>query len=286
MTTATLTPSHSHTEPGHVNFARVLRSEWIKLRTLRSTVWCYGIILLLTIGFGILLALTFSRSTGAPLSVDSQKSFAVMTATLGVNFTQLVAAVLGVLIITGEYTTGMIRSTFSAVPRRLPAFFAKVLVLAVTTFVVGLVAILVTALITAPILSNKGIATHVFDGDVLLPLIGGAGYLTLIAVLAYGLGSILRSSAGGIATALGLVLVIPPVLRIISNLTHATWVSNVSAFLPSEAGGKIFSYVGSSVQKTAPGVVDLTGLEGLLVLLAWVVAALVVGAVLIKRRDA
>ena len=138
----TSTPLHRQPTPSHLkmnlSFPRVVRSEWIKLRTLRSTVWSFAIIVLLTVGFGLLLAATFDTSTSAIVGVDAENSFAVSVATLGVNFTQLVAAVLGVLIISGEYTTGMIRSTFAAVPTRLPAFFAKVLVLAVSTFVVGL----------------------------------------------------------------------------------------------------------------------------------------------------
>lgn len=276
-----------------VNFARVVRSEWIKLRTLRSTVWCFAIIVLLTVGFGLLLSATVNTSNGPALDVASQKSLAVSVATLGVNFTQLVAAVLGVLIISGEYTTGMIRSTFAAVPTRLPAFFAKALVLAVATFVVGLVSIVATALVTMPILSGKGIGAHLLDGDVMRALLGGAGYLTLIAVLAFAFGAILRSSAGGIASALGLILVIPPVLSIVSALTQATWIHNVSVFLPSDAGGRMFALGqavslrgGEATTQAASNLLTLDATQGFLVLLGWVVVLLAAAAVLIRRRDA
>ncbi len=297
----TSTPLETPQAPSHrqsnVSFLRVVNSEWIKLRTLRSTLWSFAIIVLLTVGFGLLLAGTFDNSSSADLDLDSQNSFAVSVATLGVNFTQLVAAVLGVLIISGEYTTGMIRSTFAAVPRRLPAFFAKVLVLAVSTFVVGLFSIVVTALVTIPILSSKGINANLLDGEVMRALLGGAGYLTLIAILAFGFGAILRSSAGGIASALGLILVLPPILSIVSALTNATWVQNVSVFLPSDAGSQMFALGGGAAfgggpprpggaTEAASDLLTLDATQGLLVLLAWVVVLLVTAAVLTKRRDA
>lgn len=293
----TATAPHVAQAPTHrqssVSFARVVHSEWIKLRTLRSTLWCFAIILVLTVGFGLLLAATLNTSDGPALDADSQNSFAVSVATLGVNFTQLVAAVLGVLIISGEYTTGMIRSTFTAVPKRLPAFFAKVLVLAVSTFVIGFISIIVTALVTIPLLASKGIHADLLNGHVIRALLGGAGYLTLIAVLAFAFGAILRSSAGAIATVLGLILVIPPVLSIVSALTQATWIHNVSVFLPSDAGGRMYAF-GDAVSfrggppgaEAATDLLSLDATQGLLVLVAWVVVFLTAAIVLTKRRDA
>jgi hypothetical protein len=290
MTTAALAPSPL--DGIRLNFGGVLRSEWIKLRSLRSTVWCYGLVILVTIGIGLLLALTLNVPAGPTLPAASQHSLQVQAATLGVNFTQLIVAVLGVLVISGEYGTGMIRSTFVAVPGRLGAFFAKVIVLAVTTFVVGAVSIALAAAVAWPILSGKGITASALDSSVLLPMLGGAGYLTMIAVLAFAFGSILRNSAGGIATILGLVLVVPTVFRILFELTQATWTTNVSAFLPSSAGGKMFEYVdGASVSQAADqaakaGLVYLEPWQGTLVLAAWIVITVVIGLVLTKRRDA
>ena len=289
MTTATLTPSPL--DGIRLKFGGVLRSEWIKLRSLRSTMWCLGLVVLLTIGFGLLLAFTVDVPSGGALPDANQYQLQVQVATLGVNFTQLIVAVLGVLVISGEYGTGMIRSTFVAVPGRLGAFFGKAIVLAVTTFVVGVVSIALSAVVAWPILAGKGVSVSPIDSSVLLPLLGGAGYLTLIAVLAFAFGAILRSSAGGIATILGLVLVVPTILEILSRLTKATWISNVSAFLPSAAGGKMFDYVDSATatqaadQAAKQGLVYLQSWEGLLVLVAWVAAGLIVGAVLTKRRD-
>lgn len=286
MTTATATHAAPATGRIGVTFPRVVRSEWIKLRTLRSSMWCLALVLLLTIGFGLLLAATVNQPHPGGIPVDSQKQLVVQVATLGVNFTQLVVAVLGVLVISGEYTTGMIRSTFAAVPTRLPALFAKLLVTVVVTFVVGLVAIAVTAIVTAPILSGKGVDVHLFDSDVMLALLGGAGYLALIAALAFSIGAILRNSAGGIASALGLILVVPPILSIISAVTNATWVRNVGAFLPSSAGEKMFAIAPKVAAQAPADLVVLNGGEGLLVLVAWVVVLLAIATVLVKRRDA
>jgi ABC-2 type transport system permease protein len=273
-----------------LRFTSVVRSEWIKLRSLRSTIWCYGLIVLLTVGFGLLLAVTYSAPDHT-LSADQQNQALVQAATLGVNFTQLIVAVLGALVITGEYSTGMIRSTLAAAPGRIGAFIGKGLVLAVTTFVVGLVSIVAAGLVASAVLPGKGVDANLFDWPVLLPLIGGAGYLTLIALLAFAFGTIVRSSAGAIASILGLVLVVPTVLQIISGLTRAVWIQNVAAFLPSAAGSTIFDYQAATqvtAQPAAPkaDVVDLTSWEGLAVTIGWVLIFGIIGAVLLKRRDA
>jgi ABC-2 type transport system permease protein len=288
---ATTTTATNALDEIRLSFGGVVRSEWIKLRSLRSTVWCYGLIVLLTIGFGVLLALTFSQSGQQP-TADQQNGVLVQVATLGVNFTQLIVAVLGALVITGEYSTGMIRSTFAATPGRLGAYVGKAVVLSVSTFVIGLISIVATALVSLPLLAGKGVHPELFDWSVLLPMIGGAGYLTLIALLAFAFGTILRNSAGAIATILGLLLVVPTVLQIISSMTRAVWIQNVAAFLPSVAGGKIFEYAGSvtgspTQSASAPGgLVDLSSWEGLAVLIAWTLVFGIIGAVLLKRRDA
>jgi ABC-2 type transport system permease protein len=283
--TATIAPSPL--DGIRLRFGGVLRSEWIKLRSLRSTLWCYGLIVLLTVAFGVLLAATFSQP--GQFTADAQRNVMVQVSTLGVNFTQLIVAVLGVLVISGEYSTGMIRSTFAAVPGRLGAYIAKAVVLAVTTFVVSLISILLAGLAALPILAGKGVDAGLIDWSVILPLIGGAGYLTLIALLAFTFGAIIRNSAGGIASILGLLLVVPTVLQMIGSLTRTIWIQNVAVFLPSAAGGTIFEYQSSGAdvpQVDDSGLVHLTTWEGLAVLVVWVVVFGIVGAVLTRRRDA
>jgi ABC-2 type transport system permease protein len=295
-------PQHHHTHaPHHVvgsglSFAGILRSEWIKLRTVRSTPWCYVAIILLTIGLGMLLSVALPTATTAA-TTDTQQSTWLTVTTLGVNFAQLVIAVLGALVITGEYSTGMIRSTFVAVPTRLPALAAKLLVFGVATFVISLIALVATALITAPLLPGRAIHPDLGDSAIWIALIGAAGYLTLIGCLSLAIGTILRSTAGTIAASLGLVLVAPIILRVLANLTQAQWAANVDVFLPSNAGGRLFAYPASTASVLTPpagtpnaattvSTIVLEPWQALLVVAAWFVAALIVGAILLKRRDA
>lgn len=274
-----------------VTFGGILRSEWIKLVTLRSTVWCYVILVVLTVGFGALVAALISspgdEQFAVPATPEAIQATWLMVSTAGIGFAQLVIAVLGSMVITGEYGTGMIRSTFAAVPRRLPALVGKVLVFGVVSFVVALVALLVTALAVVPILGANDLVVDLADPEIWRGLVGAAGFVALIGLLALGIGTIIRNTAGAIAATLGLLLVLPTVLQIVSGLTRAEWVLNATAFLPSSAGSQISAYPTEPVE-TPPDVLVALTLEpwqALVVLLAWVVVPLVVGAVLLKRRD-
>jgi ABC-2 type transport system permease protein len=284
-----MTSTVEHTTLSGLSFGGILRSEWIKLRTLRSTMWCYAIIIGLTIGFGFLLAVAMPAggvaSQGVAPSADAQQAAWLQVTTLGIGFGELVSAVLGALVITGEYGTGMIRSTLTAVPKRTPALLAKAIVFGVTTFVVALVALVATALLTAPLMPAKDIHPDFGDSSFWLAIVGGAGYLALIGVLALAIGTIIRSSAGSISAALGLILVAPVVLRILAGVTRADWAQNLDSFLPSSAGGKMYSYAPTAI-KPAEGIVSLDPGQGLLVLVVWFVVLFAIGAILLKRRDA
>ena len=279
MTGTTLPPGDA---AHRVTAARVLRSEWIKLRTLRSTVWCAVLVVVLSVGIGLLLAATLNASPNPP--VAEQQSLALTVVTLGTRFTQLIAAVLGVLVISGEFGTGQIRSTFAAVPRRVLAVVAKALVLGAAVFLLGLLAALLTALATTAILSSRGVAPHLLDGPVLLPLLGSALSLALVAMLALGIGGIVRNGGAGIGIVLGLLLVVPTVLAIFGALTRAAWVTNLETLLPSSAAVQLYAF--ASTTAAAPGTIVLNGWTAALVLVAWVVAALGVALALIRVRDA
>ena len=112
----------------HLTTAGILRSEWIKLRSVRSTVWSYAIIVVVSLGMALLMSTTFNFG-GATLPAEQHVYIVMQASTFGIYFGQLIVAVLGVLIISGEYSTGMIRSTLTAVPKRIPALAAKALVL-------------------------------------------------------------------------------------------------------------------------------------------------------------
>ena len=273
-----------------LTFGGVLKSEFIKLFTLRSTFWCCVIVVVLAVGVGLLLAtVTPPARSGVPAAPNptnlQQQATAVRDATVGTGIGQLVLSVLGVLVISGEYGTGMIRSTFAAEPKRLPTLIAKSIVLGITTFVVGLITVFGTAAIIFPLLPGIHVHPDWSDSKLLLSLFGAAGYLAVISLIAFSIGALIRNTAGGIAAAIGLILVAPTILEIVAGTTGAVWAQNLVAFAPTTAGAKLYSYISSSPSRT-DGVVSLDAHQGGLVLLAWFVVLFVAAAVALKRRDA
>jgi ABC-2 type transport system permease protein len=251
---------------------RVLASEWIKMRSLRSTI----LTLAAAVVAMVVLAWLVGWATNAHWSSmhpDERAGFNPIDRSLaGVNLAQLAIGVLGVLLVTGEYATGMIRATFAAAPRRLPVLWAKTALYAVVTFVLLLVSAFLAFVIGQHFLASHGTtlgAPHAWRA-----IIGVAGYLTLVGVLAIAFGFMIRSTAGGIATLFGLLLVVPGV----GQLLPASWQTHTLPYLPSNAGSSIFSV------HTDPSA--LSPATGLLVLCIWVAAALAGAAVLIRRRDA
>ncbi|HEX4442400.1 MAG TPA: ABC transporter permease subunit [Galbitalea sp.] len=294
MTTTAPAPGASHGAATHtprLTFGGILRSEFIKLFTVRSTFWCIVIIIVLSVGFGLLAATVQAPArAGAPvapaLTVAQQQAQAVSYATIGSEIGELVLAVLGALVITGEYGTGMIRSTLAAVPKRTPALIGKAIVLAVTSFIVGLVSLFGTAAAIFPLLpGTKNIHPDWTDWHVVESLLGGAVYLALIALIAFSVGAIVHNSAGGIAAALGLVLVLPGLVALFGALTGLDWIKNIGVVLPSAVGGNLSDYGGRTTQVVS-GLLTLDRLDSGLVLLGWFVVLFIVAAVLLKRRDA
>jgi ABC-2 type transport system permease protein len=288
VTTATATPTP---RTSRLTFGGVLKSEFIKLFTVRSTFWCILIVVVLSVGFGLIAAVVQAPAragvpAAAALTVAQQQAQAVRFATVGSQVGELVLAVLGALVITGEYGTGMIRSTLTAVPKRLPALVSKAIVLGITSFVLGIVAIFGTAAIIFPLLPGaKKIHPDWTDWHVIVALVGGAIYLLLIALIAFSIGAIIRNSAGGIAAALGLVFVLPILLDVIGGLTGATWIENIGKILPSAAGGNLSAYSDTKTQVVS-GLLSLDRLDSGLIVVAWFVVLFVLAAVLLKRRDA
>jgi ABC-2 type transport system permease protein len=268
-----------------LTFGGILRSEWIKLRSLRSTAWCYLIAIVVTIGLALLVAGVRSLPDGG-LTGDAARAVGVSAATVGVNFSELVVAVLGALMITGEYGTGMIRSTFAAVPKRIPALLGKILVFGVVTFIVGLVSVAISFVLASLLLGSRGVQTDPGNIHVLLPLIGAAGYLALIGMMSLAIGAIIRSSAGGIAASLGIILVLPIIVQVLSVLTNQKWVLNIGQFLPSSAGAPLFAFT-TSVQQPllTDGIIQLDALWGGLVLAGWVIVPFAIASILVRTRD-
>ncbi len=285
---ATLTAERPRTTVHHddvrLRFSGVLHSEWVKLRSLRSTIWSYLVLILLPIGIGVLLA-SLANTDGKTLTGDAARNALVQYSTSGATISVLVVAVIGALVVTGEYGTGMIRSTFAAVPRRWEALAAKGVVLAASVFVASAVSVWATAFITMPIANANGVEASL-DGGVAMPLLGASVYLTLIGLLAFAVGIILRSTAGAIASVLGLMLVAPVIVQLIQGFTNAKWLGTVNNVLPQNAGQPLMQFGTEDTSGWHDGVLALGGWSGFAVLAAWVVVAMVTALVLANKRDA
>ena len=263
-------PTRPTTDQSGVTFARVVNSELIKFRTLRSS-W---ITLLSAIGVLILIGVLIGWNTGKNFADLAPEDSAPSGAMQGFFLSQLLIGVLGVLFVSGEYSTGMIRSTLAAVPRRLTVLAAKVVAFGGVALVAMVAASFVTFFGAQGFLSHYGHGSSLSDPGVLRVVAGTGVYLALIGLLGGALGWILRSTAGGIATLVGLLLVVPTVLMVLPW----QWTTDLAKYLPGNAGGSFVSSVHSPDTLT-PG-------AGFAVLLIWVVGALGLAAVLLKRRDA
>jgi ABC-2 type transport system permease protein len=255
-----------------VSQARAITSEWVKLSTLRSTWITLAAAVIGTIGVGALASWAIAAHW-SHLHADERAHFSPITQSLtGVYLAQLAIGVLGVLVITGEYSTGMIRATLTAVPRRLPVLWAKLTVYSAMTFVITLAAAFVAFFVGQALLGSHG--TSLSAPHAVRAVVGVALYLTVVGVLALSLGFIVRSTAGGIASLFGLLLVLP----VIGHVLPSSWQVHVLPYLPNDAGGALYSL------HPDPG--TLAPWTGFAVMCAWGVAAVVVAAAMLRRRDA
>ncbi len=250
-----------------------VRSELVKLLTVRSTYWALLVAFAANIGFAALTAaLLAPRLTPGDLAhVD-----AVQLGLAGLHLSQVAFGVLGALVVTGEYGTGMIRTTFAAVPRRRVVLAAKALVFAAAALVtatLSTVAAYLTFLAALPAGTLTG--TGLTEPGVPRAVLGGGLYLTVYGLLGLGLGAVLRSSAGAVATLLG-VLFVPPLLL---DLLPGAWRTTVGPFIPMQAGSQIFVAARREAASLAPW-------AGFGVFCLYAAVALLVAFVVIDRRDA
>lgn len=260
---------------GVVTQGRVVKTEWIKLRSLRSTYWSLLAAAAFIIGLGLLFT-SFQAS-----HLNSQRGFGdrqffdpTQVSLRGSYLAQLAIGVLGVMSVTGEYTTGMIRATLAAVPRRLPVLWAKLAVFAAGVFAVMAVAMLVAFLIGQAVLSSTHLQASLSSPGAVRAILGGAAYLSLLAMLGIGLGFLIRNTAGAIATLFGLLLILPALAAALPS----PWNDRVTEYLPMPAGTQIIATVRES-NSLAPW-------AGLGVFAVYVIVAIGLGAVMLRRRDA
>ncbi|MEV6638503.1 ABC transporter permease [Amycolatopsis sp. NPDC051371] len=279
MSTMTTSPAATAvpTRPVYrVTTRHVLRSEWTKLWSLRSTWITLGLGLVFLLAFGLISAARYRSNitSGQPLDPDFAGATAVGLSLFGTNFTQLALGVLGVLVAAGEYSTGMVRSTLAAVPRRLPVLWSKSAVFGLVALVVGVVGVFAAFLFGSAIFSGTPAAMTLSHPDVVRSLLGAGLYLGLIGVLGVALGALLRSVAGGISVLVAALMLIPGLI----SLLPKTWQADIGPYLPSNAGQSMFALTHDST--------SLSPTAGLLVFLGWTALALAGAAARLVRSDA
>lgn len=279
--------------PGRYSVVDLAKSEWVKLRTVRSTIWSFLIVVILGVGVGI-LATAETRANwphGGDLGFQP-----IRTSLIGVDVAQFVIGVLGVLVITAEYGTGTIRATFAAAPRRPLALVAKTGVFTVAALVVSEIVAFLSfflgqAMLTSPVphatLSNPG---------ALRAVVGSGLYICVIGLIGLGLGVLIRHTAGAIGALVGVLLILPLVISALPN----SLINALQRYEPLQIGKMMVTVPPRFIRATIQGPngvvrhVVIHGGGGTITFSPWVgfgilcgyaVALLVVGTVLLVRRD-
>jgi ABC-2 type transport system permease protein len=294
---------------GQAGLRGALASEFTKLRSVRSTYWTLGALFIVSVGLGI--AITAGTAANFANNPGNKAGFDATQASLGAFFEigQLIIAVLGAMVITSEYSTGMIRTSLTAMPRRGTLFLSKLLVFTGVTLVIALVTSFVAFFVGQAALSGSGVSASLFHSTtvpanaiasgpagpgngpgtvtfqgidvihastVLNSLIGDALFVTLAAMIAFGLGAIIRHTAGAITSAIGLLFV----LSIIIQLLPDTWRWDTMRFFPDAAGRVVWATVGPDNPHMWSAWPQL-GVTAI-----WAFVLIGIGAYLFRKRDA
>jgi ABC-2 type transport system permease protein len=277
MTAVTLAkgpPALASGGPGLGDLGRLLRSEWTKIWSVRSTAWSLAVlviggIVLSTVIAGVMAAHWATLSAANQQSLTDKGVFGA-----GLTFAQLPMCVLGVLVITSEYTTGMIRSSLLAVPRRTPLLAAKAVVFAVVAFAAGELLAFVSVPIGQVLLGSR-VPESLSDPATLHAAVGVGLYLAALGVFAFAVGALVRHTAGAITA----IIVIFVVLGDLTQLIPGTVGKHISAYMPANAGILI-----TNVHQQAGDL--LSPWQGFAVLCLWTAALLTAAGILLARRDA
>jgi hypothetical protein len=259
---------------GKVTQARVVRSEWTKLRSVRST--RYALLAAIAFTIGIAAIATAVVSARWPHMAPAERAhFHPLEATLaGVNLAQLALGVLGILVITAEYSTGMIRASLSAVPKRLPVLWAKAGVFGAVALAISIPSALIAFFVGQSLLSSHHLELAFSAPGVARAVIGAGLYLTVIGLFGVGIGTIVRNTPGAISAFVAIMFVVPPLM----NVLPTSWNNAISPYLPSNAGQAVMS-ITHSANTLAPW-------AGFAVFCGYAAASLAIGAVVLARRDA
>lgn len=277
MSAITAVPSHAPRAAGNggVTQARVLHSEWAKLWSLRSTRWTSAIAFIGMAAVGI-IASAVNMSRWHTMSAHDRLNYHSLDMSLaGVHLAQLAIGVLGVLVITGEYATGSIRSTFMSVPGRLPVLWAKAGVFSVVAFVLMLVGAVIAFFVSIPIVHAHA-PLSISQPHAVRALIGVPIVMAVLAVFCVSLGALLRNTAGGIATFAGVFFAIPGIVDLLGSSISNT----IGPYLPSSAAATLYT------AHPDPGSHTLSPWGGFALFCGYTLVALVAAAYLLRKRDA
>jgi ABC-type transport system involved in multi-copper enzyme maturation permease subunit len=272
MSVATYTPKE---QAKSIGFGNIMLSEWTKLRSVRSTYW--------TLVFAVLASLAITGLTcyhtardikGNSGDIANMVGDPTNTTLVGLYLGEVAFGVLGVLVVSSEYGTGMIRAALTAVPQRRIFLAAKGLVLALTILVIGEALSITSFLLGRAFLNTAGVNLQISDPGVLRAVLGGGLYLMVIALIGYGFGALIRRTAGGLSVFFLVLFALDP----LTNLLPTDWRNHVINYLPLNAGSQILV--------TQPNTGALSPWTGLAVLSLYAVVPIVLAGFLIKRRDA
>lgn len=275
MTTVTMTPLPPAT--GRAGLGGALRSEWTKVRSVRSTMWSLAAMASIAVGLMSLIVWLRMRSWSSMDPGERQNLLhRPVDIIIGrpVFIAQIAVVVLGVMVVSAEYTTGMIRSTLQSQPRRLTVLTAKIAVFAALMLVVG-EAVSFGAFFAGRAVLSAHVPVNLGDPGVLRSVVGAGLYLAVLGLFSLAFGAILRHTAGAIVAVLGIIII----LSGLTQLLPGSWGAHVNAWMPTNAGGLVY-------EPTLPRDHLLTQWQGFAVFCGWTVLLLGIAAALMRRRDA
>jgi ABC-type transport system involved in multi-copper enzyme maturation permease subunit len=282
MTTAPVTQDRVPAVPaagGRASAGNLLSAEWTKIRSVRSTIWTLTLFVVITIGLTALFTgLTVANWTG-PKAANRDARVVIDPVGFilgsGLGLGQLTICVLGALVITTEYSTGVIRASLLAVPRRIEMLAAKAVVFAALLIVVAEIVAFGSFFVGSAILHSR-VPVSLADRNVTRAVVGSGLYLTVLGLFSLAIGTLIRHTAGAITTAIGVVFVLP----ILSGLLPGNWGAHVDGYLPVQAGMLI------GQQHPPSGGNVLSAWEGFGIFCLWTALLLGIAAFLLQRRDA
>ena len=260
-----------------VRTTSVLRAEWTKLRTVRSSAWTVFALAVITLGIAAIAGSTVSNSWHTMSAFERQTFDPTALSLRGTLFGQLVIGVLGILVMSAEYSTGSIRSTLMAVPSRSKVLFSKITVMAALGFVVSEVLSFGSFFLGQTLLANPAPHATLSQPGVLRAVVGGGLVLTVLGLFALGLATIIRHSAAAITSYVGMLLVLPLVVQALPSSISQP----ITKYLPFHISNAMTSV--THVLGNGPSLSPWTGFA---VLCGYAFVALAVGMWMLVRRDA